>query len=73
MAVLSLNGFHRDALDFQNREFAASLLLGSLRDGLNDLRGQETRLLFVHDSASRDAIAKQIAAGKIKVKNQIKF
>src|SRR5438132_8132839 len=61
MAVLSLNGFHRDALDFQNREFAASLLLGRLRDGLNDLRQQETRLLFIHDSAARDAIEKQIA------------
>ena len=60
IAVQSLNRLHRDALDFQNGEFAASLLLGRLRDGLNDLRRQETRLLFVHDSASSDAIAKQI-------------
>ncbi len=60
-AVRSLNSIHSDALGFQKGEFAASLLLGRLRDGLNDLRGQETRLLFVHDSAARDAIAKQIA------------
>ena len=61
MAVQSLSRLHGDALDFQRGEFAASFLLGRLRDELNDLRRQETRLLFVHDSAARDAIAKQIA------------
>jgi signal transduction histidine kinase len=61
IAVQSLNSLHRDAVDLQKGEFAASLLLGRLREGLYDLRRQETRLLFVHDSAARDAIAKQIA------------
>jgi signal transduction histidine kinase len=61
IAVLSLNSLHRDMVDLKNGEFAASLLLGRLREGLYDLRRQETRLLFVHDSAARDAIAKQIA------------
>jgi signal transduction histidine kinase len=60
IAVQSLNRLHRDALALQRGEFAASLLLGRLREGLYDLRRQETRLLFVHDSAARDAIAKQI-------------
>ena len=61
IAVRSLNGLHDDALALQNGEFAASLLLGKLREGLFDLRRQETRLLFVHDSASLESIAKQIA------------
>ena len=61
IAVVSLNSLHRDAVALQKGEFAASLLLGRLRDGLYDLRRQETRLLFVHDSASSDAIAKEIA------------
>lgn len=61
IAVQSLNRIHSDALGFQKGEFAASLLLGRLREGLYDLRRQETRLLFVHDSASSEAIAKQIA------------
>src|SRR4051812_1768146 len=61
MAVLSLNSLHRDAVALQNGEFAASLLLGRLREGLFDLRRQETRLLFVHDSASNEAIVKEVA------------
>jgi signal transduction histidine kinase len=60
IAVQSLDGLHRDAIALRNGEFAASLLLGRLREGLYDLRHQETRLLFVHDSAARDAITKQI-------------
>lgn len=61
VAVQSLNRIHRDAIALKDGEFAASLLLGRLREGLFDLRGQETRLLYVHDSAARDAIQKQIA------------
>ncbi len=34
MAVVSLNTLHRDAVALQNGEFAASLLLGRLREGL---------------------------------------
>ena len=54
MAVLSLDRLHREARNLQSKEFAGSLLLGSLREGLFDLRRMETRLLFVHDSASKD-------------------
>ena len=60
IAVRSLERLHSDALALQNGEFAASLLLGRLREGLFDLRRQETRLLFVHDVPARDAVAKQI-------------
>jgi signal transduction histidine kinase len=66
IAVRSLDSLHRDAIALQKGEFAASLLLGRLREGLYDLRHQETRLLFVHDSAARDAITKQISeAGRL--------
>jgi signal transduction histidine kinase len=60
IALRSLDNLHRDAIALQKGEFAASLLLGRLREGLYDLRRQETRLLFVHDSAARAAISKEI-------------
>jgi signal transduction histidine kinase len=60
IAVQSLNRLHREARALQSGEFAGSLLLGSLREGLYDLRRAETRLLFVHDSAARNAMASQI-------------
>ena len=60
IAVRALDRLHRDARALRDNEFAASLLLGSLREGLSDLRRQETALLFVHDVASRDAMDKQV-------------
>lgn len=60
MAVQSLDRLYGEARGLQRQEFAASLLLGRLREGLFDLRQMEIRLLFVHDSASRNAIAGQI-------------
>src|SRR3954466_15107680 len=61
VAVQSLNRLHRDARGLQSGEFAASLLLGRLREGLYDLRRLETRLLFVPEAPARDAFAGQIA------------
>ena len=60
MAVQSLDRLYGEARGLQRQEFAASLLLGRLREGLFDLRQMEIRLLFVHDSASRNAIASKI-------------
>ena len=60
IAVQALDRLHRDARALRDGEFAASLLLGRLREGLNELRRQETALLFVHDAASRDAMDKQL-------------
>src|SRR4051812_3752642 len=60
-AVRSLDRLHRDTVALQRGEFAASQLLGRLREGLFDLRRLETALLFVHDSAASNAVAKQIA------------
>ena len=56
-AVRSLEALHRDIRDLRNGEFAASLALGQLREGLNDLRARETALLFVHNAAAHDAMA----------------
>jgi signal transduction histidine kinase len=60
-AIQSLYGLRDDARALRDREFAASLLLGRLREGLNDLRRQELALLFSKDAASRDAMEQQVA------------
>jgi signal transduction histidine kinase len=60
IAVQSLDRLHREARALQTGEFAGSLLLGRLRDGLNDLRRAETRMLLFPDSGSRDAMRTQI-------------
>jgi len=60
IAVRAMDRLHRDARALRDKEFAASLLLGRLREGLNDLRRQETALLFVHDAHTRDVMERQI-------------
>jgi signal transduction histidine kinase len=60
IAVQAMDRLHRDARALRDKEFAASLLLGRLREGLNDLRRQETALLFVHDAQTRDLMEKQL-------------
>jgi len=59
-AIQSLRGLHEDAAALRDHEFAGVLLLGRLREGLNDLRRQELGLLFTKDAASRDAMGKQV-------------
>ena len=55
-AIQSLQRLQRDAVQLRDQEFAASLLLGRLRDGLSELRRQELALLFAKDAgvARRD-------------------
>jgi signal transduction histidine kinase len=60
IAVQAMDRLHRDARALRDQEFAASLLLGRLREGLNDLRRYETALLFVHDARTRDVMDKQL-------------
>src|SRR5690348_5199462 len=60
IAVQAMDRLHRDARALRDKEFAASLLLGRLREGLNDLRRAETALLFVHDARTRDMMEKQL-------------
>ncbi len=59
-AIQSLYRLHDDARALRDRDFAASLLIGNLREGLNDLRRQELALVFLKDAASRDATDKQV-------------
>ncbi|MDB4875923.1 MAG: ATP-binding region ATPase domain protein [Gemmatimonadetes bacterium] len=59
-AIQSLYRLHDDAKALRDQEFAASLLIGRLREGLNDLRRQELALLFSKDVAARDAMDKQV-------------
>ena len=60
IAVRAMDRLHRDARALRDKEFAASLLLGRLREGLNDLRRNETALLFVHDAHTRDVMERQL-------------
>src|SRR5690348_4084016 len=60
IAVQAMDRLHRDARALRDNEFAASLLLGRLREGLNILRRQETALLFVHDARTRDTMDAQL-------------
>jgi signal transduction histidine kinase len=64
-AIQSLYGLRDDARALRDRDLAASLLLGRLREGLNDLRREELGLLFAKNDASRDAMdleVKHVAA-----------
>ena len=60
LAVQALDRLHREARALRDGEFAASLLIGRLREGLNELRRQEIALLYVHDAATRDAMQGQL-------------
>lgn len=60
IAVRSLERVHQTTLDLRNGAFAASLLLGRLREGTDDLRRAEDALLFVHDTVSRDRMTRQV-------------
>ena len=51
LAIRSLDRLHADAKKLRDRDLAASLLVGRLRDGVNDLRREEFALLFAKDPA----------------------
>lgn len=61
LAVHSLRSVHATTLELRNGAFAASLLLGRLREGSDNLRRAEDALLFVHDSASRTRMTSELA------------
>jgi signal transduction histidine kinase len=58
-AIQSLRDLKRDANTLANTDFAASLLLGRLREALSDVRQTELSLLFSKDGASRDTMEQQ--------------
>jgi signal transduction histidine kinase len=61
LALRSLDRVHDETLALRDRVFAASLLLGRMRDATEDLRGAETSLLFFPEVSSRDAMAMHIS------------
>jgi signal transduction histidine kinase len=60
-AIQALDRLNVGAKELRDRDFAASLLLGRLREGLTDVRHQELALLFTKDRASRDTMESDIA------------
>ena len=62
IATRSLGRLHSEVKALGDRDFAASLLLGRLRDALNDLRTAEMAVLFVHDEKSRETMIQHVNA-----------
>lgn len=60
LAIQSIEQVHRDTLELRNGEFAASLLLGHFREGVDNLRRADDALLILHDSASSQRMANEI-------------
>jgi signal transduction histidine kinase len=60
IAVRSLERVHRTTLELRNGAFAASLLIGSLRQGTDDLRRAEDALVYVGSPETRDRMTQQI-------------
>ena len=61
VAVRSLERVHKTTLDLRNGAFAASLLIGSLRQGTDDLRHAEDAVVYVGTPDTRDHMTQQIA------------
>ena len=59
-AVTSLFRLRSDALQLRETEISALIVLGRLRDGLNDLRREELALLFSRDVASQTAMSREL-------------
>ena len=60
LTLRSLDRVHDETMDLRDRDFAASLLLGRMRAGVEDLRGAETSLLFIPEVSSRQAMVQHI-------------
>ena len=61
-ALRSLDRVHEEAKRLRDGEFAASLVVGRLRESLNDVRTAELALLFVRDEKSHRAMRDRILA-----------
>ena len=61
--VFSIRGVHRlrtDANQLRDRDFAASQLIGRLRDGLNDLRREDLSVLFARSDSTRGTMEREV-------------
>jgi signal transduction histidine kinase len=61
LAINALETAERTAAALGDREFAASLLMGRVRKGIEDVRAAENALLFVRDDASRQRMQRELA------------
>lgn len=60
VATRSLGRLHDETKKLRDGDFAASLVLGDLRDALNDLRSAEMAVLFVREEKSRETMFERI-------------
>src|SRR6185436_18756716 len=60
LSLRSLEHLYETSRLLRDREFAASLLLGSFRERTDDTRRAEDALLFVHDQRSAERMQSQI-------------
>lgn len=60
LAINALRTAEESARDLVDAEFAASLLMGRVRKGLEDIRAAENAILFVHDEPSRDRMVREL-------------
>ena len=60
LALRSLESVHQTTRSLRDREFAASLLLGRVRELSDDVQRDEDALLLVHDSTSLQRIRRHI-------------
>ncbi|MEO7218723.1 MAG: HAMP domain-containing sensor histidine kinase [Gemmatimonadaceae bacterium] len=61
VSIRSLERVHKTTLDLRNGAFAASLMIGNLRQGTDDLRSAETALVYVGTPETHDRMVEQIA------------
>lgn len=61
VAARSLDRLHAETENLRDGDFAASLMLGRLRDAANDLRSAELALQFVPGAESRETMKQRIA------------
>jgi signal transduction histidine kinase len=62
VATRSLGHLHSETRMLRDGDFTASLVLGRLREALNDLRTAEMAILFVRDDKSRTTIFERISS-----------
>jgi signal transduction histidine kinase len=60
ISLRSLEQLYNTSRVLRDREFAASLLLGSFRERTDDTRRAEDALLFIHDQRSAERMQRQI-------------
>ncbi|MDQ3674205.1 MAG: hypothetical protein M3365_07505, partial [Gemmatimonadota bacterium] len=60
ISLRSLEQLYDTSRVLRDREFAASMLLGSFRERTDDTRRAEDALLFIHDQSSATRMQRQI-------------